>query len=218
MLNAAWFNHYEPNVPYTLAYPEVPLHQFLETSARRYPHHIATKFVLKYVLGGRATIGGTLTYRQLNEYADRFANALAALGVRKGDRVAIMLPNTPQFVIAFYGALKAGATVVNINPTYTAQELKHQLIDSGAQTVVVLNLFSKRLDQIKSDTAIKHTIVTHVFDLLPSPVKQLVRHTQQKEKDWIDIVPSTDMHLLEELLAKHAPQPPQVDVQPDDVA
>ncbi len=218
MLNAAWFNHYEPNVPYTLAYPEIPLHQFLETSARRYPTHIATRLVLKYVLGGRATIGGTLTYRQLNEYADRFANALAALGVRKGDRVAIMLPNTPQFVIAFYGSLKAGATVVNINPTYTAQEVKHQLNDSGAETVVVLNLFSKRLNEIKQHTAIKHTIVTQVFDLLPLPVKQLVRHTQQKEKDWTDVMPSTTVHLLEDLLVQHAAQPPQVNVQPDDVA
>jgi long-chain acyl-CoA synthetase len=218
MLNAAWFNHYEPNVPYTLAYPEVPLHHFLEISARRYPNHPATKYVLKYVLGGRATIGGTLTYRQVNEYADRFANALISMGVKQNDRVAVMLPNTPQFVIAFYGALKAGATVVNINPTYTAQELKDQLNDSGAETLVLLNLFCNRLDTIKSETAIKHTIVTHVCDLLPSPVKQLVRHSLQKEKDWVDVVPSDNVHLLEDLLAKHPAQPPQVAVKSDDVA
>lgn len=218
MPNAAWFNHYEPNVPYTLAYPDMPLPCFLETSARRYPNHIATKFVLKYVLGGRATIGGMLTYRQLNAYADRFANALVALGVRRGDRVAVMLPNTPQFVIAFYGALKAGATVVNINPTYTAQEVKHQLNDAGAETMVTLNLFTKRLNEIKAHTSVKHTIVTHIFDLLPSPVKQLVRHTQQKEADWVDVTPSAAVHLFEELLVQHEAQPLPTAVQPDDVA
>jgi long-chain acyl-CoA synthetase len=218
VLNAAWFHHYEPNVPHTLAYPDVPLQHFLETSARRYPDHTATKVVLKYVLGGRATIGGTLSYRQLNQYADRFAAALHAIGVKQGQRVAIMLPNSPQFVIAFYGALKAGATVVNINPTYTAQELKHQLNDSGAQTVVLLNLFSKRLDEIKPETAIQHTIITHIFDLLPAPVKQLVRHTQQKEADWIDVQPSADVFLFEELLTKYPPQPPRITIAPDDVA
>jgi long-chain acyl-CoA synthetase len=79
-------------------------------------------------------------------------------------------------------------------------------------------LFCNRLNGIKSDTSIKHTIVTHVFDLLPSPAKQLVRHTQQKEKDWVDVTPSADVHLFEDLLAQHSAQPPQVHVTPDDIA
>ena len=111
MVNAAWLAHYEPDVPHTLTYPDIPLHRFLEDSARRYPDNVATKIVLKYLLGGRVTIGGTLTYRELNSYADRFAAALAKLGVKSGDRVAVMLPNSPQFAIAFYGALKIGAGI-----------------------------------------------------------------------------------------------------------
>lgn len=218
MVNAAWFNHYEPNVPHTLTYPDVPLQHFLEESARRYAHKPATKIVLKYLLGGRVTIGGTLTYRELNDCADRFAAALISLGVKKGDRVALMLPNSPQFVIAFYGALKIGAIVVNVNPTYTPHELQHQLSDSGAETIVLLNLFCSRLAEIKGQTPIKRTIVTHIFDLLPFPARQLVHRAQQKEKDWVDVQSGADVWLLEDLLDQHAAQQQRVEVRPNDVA
>ncbi|HEY0607925.1 MAG TPA: long-chain fatty acid--CoA ligase [Herpetosiphonaceae bacterium] len=218
MVNAAWLAHYEPNVPHTLTYPDIPLHRFLEDSARRYPDNIATKIVLKYLLGGRITIGGTLTYRELNSYADRFAAALAKLGVKSGDRVAVMLPNSPQFAIAFYGALKIGAVVVNVNPTYTAHELKHQLIDAGAETIVLLNLFCKRLDEVREQTPIKNVIVTHIFDLLPFPSKQLVERAQRKEAEWVDVEPGPGRYLFEPLLANAPTKPPQVEIKPDDVA
>jgi long-chain acyl-CoA synthetase len=216
--NAAWLAHYEPNVPHTLTYPDIPLHQFLEDSARRYSDKIATKIVLKYLLGGRVTIGGTLTYRELNSYANRFAAALARLGVKSGDRVAVMLPNSPQFVIAFYGALKIGAIVVNVNPTYTSPELQHQLNDAGAETIILLNLFAKRLDEVRANTPIKHTIVTHISDLLPFPSKQLVHRAQQKEADWYTVQPGPNVYLFEPLLANAPAEPPHVAVSPDDVA
>lgn len=218
MVNAAWLAHYEPDVPHTLTYPDIPLHRFLEDSARRYPDNVATKIVLKYLLGGRITIGGTLTYRELNSYADRFAAALAKLGVKSGDRVAVMLPNSPQFAIAFYGALKIGAVVVNVNPTYTAHELKHQLIDAGAETIVLLNLFYKRLEEVREATPIKNVIVTHIFDLLPFPSKQLVARAQRKEADWVDVEPGPGRYLFEPLLQNAPTRPPQVEIKPDDVA
>lgn len=218
MVNAAWLAHYEPDVPHTLTYPDIPLQRFLEDSARRYPEHVATKIVLRYLLGGRITIGGTLTYRELNSYADRFAAALAKLGVKSGDRVAVMLPNSPQFVIAFYGALKIGAVVVNVNPTYTAHELKHQLIDAGAETIVLLNLFCKRLDEVHAQTPIKNVIMTHIFDLLPFPSKQLVERAQRKEAEWVDVEPGPGRYLFEPLLANAPTKPPQVEIHPDDVA
>src|SRR5919205_79745 len=84
--------------------------------------------------------------------------------VRKGDRVALMLPNSPHFVIAFFGAMKIGAIVVNNNPTYTARELRHQLDDSGAETIVLLNLFWPRLREIQGETSVKRVIVAHAFD------------------------------------------------------
>ena len=95
---------------------------------------------------GPFTIGATLTYRQLLDQVDRFAAALAALGVKKGDRVALMLPNLPQFVISFYGALKLGAIVVNTNPTYTAREIEHQFSDAGAETVVLLERVLRQVE------------------------------------------------------------------------
>ncbi|HEX6291984.1 MAG TPA: long-chain fatty acid--CoA ligase [Herpetosiphonaceae bacterium] len=218
MADAAWFAHYEPEVPHTLTYPDIPLQRFLEDTARRYPNNTATKMVLKYLLGGRMMIGGSLTYRELNAHADRFAAALVNMGVKPGDRVAVMLPNSPQFVIAFFGALKAGAIVVNVNPTYTARELQHQLADAGAETIVLLNLFYKRLDEVRAHTPVRNTIVTHIFDLLPFPSKQLVRRAQQKEADWVTVQPSASVHLFEDLLAKAPAQPPRVEVSPDDVA
>lgn len=219
MVNAAWFNNYEPNVPHTLTYPDVPLQHLLEDTARRYPNHTATKLVLKYLLGGKLTVGGTLTYRQLNDYADRFAAALSAMGIKAGDRVGVMLPNSPQFVIAFFGALKAGAIVVNINPTYTPHELQHQLNDSGAETIIMLNLFYNRLNEVRAKTSIRNVIVTHIFDLLSRPIKLLVRSAQKKEKDWVDVQPGNDVHLFEDVLSrplKNTPKPAQV--RPDDIA
>jgi long-chain acyl-CoA synthetase len=218
VVNAAWLARYEPDVPHTLTFPDIPLQRFLEDAARRYPDKTATKIVLKYLLGGRLTVGGTLSYRELNNYADRFAAALAKLGVKPGDRVAVMLPNSPQFVIAFYGALKAGAVVVNVNPTYTARELEHQLIDAGAETIVMLNLFYKRLAEVRERTPIKHTIVTHIFDLLPFPSKQLVERAQRKEADWVTVDPGPGCYLFEPLLTNAPSKPPQITVKPDDVA
>src|SRR5919201_270452 len=122
-MDRPWFKNYEPNVPQTIDYPAVTLEYFLDESARKYPYNTATHFVLSYLAGGRFTVGGKLTYRKLNELADRFATALYQLGVRKGDRVALMLPNSPHFVVAFFGAMKLGAIVVNNNPTYTSREL-----------------------------------------------------------------------------------------------
>ena len=103
---------------------------------------------------------------RLKEAVDRFATALHGLGVRKGDRFAIMLPNTPQFVIGFFAALRLGATVVNINPTYSPRELKHQLTDSGAETIFVLSPFYPKVQEILAETPLKRVIVTYVHDVL----------------------------------------------------
>jgi long-chain acyl-CoA synthetase len=145
-------------------------------------------------------IGGTLTYRQLYRRAKQFAAALTALGVKKGDRVALMLPNSPHIVIAFFGVMMIGAIVVNTNPTYTARELKHQINDSGAETIVLLNLFKPRLDEIIAQTPIRNTIVTHVFDTLNFPSRPLVRAKQRKEPDWTDVRAGPGVTLFESML------------------
>jgi len=111
-----WLKSYEAGVPATLSYPKVPLYHFLEESARRIPRNPA-------VMLAAHNFSSVFTYRQVDLLANRFANALIWLGVRPGDRVAIQLPNFPQYVFGFYGALKAGAAVVPINPLYKSQEL-----------------------------------------------------------------------------------------------
>jgi long-chain acyl-CoA synthetase len=205
-------------VAHTLVYPTTPLTSLLDDAAAKNPTNTALNFVLKYVAGGRVTLGGKLTYRQLKEAVDRFATALHTLGVRKGDRVALMLPNTPQFVIGFFAALRLGATVVNINPTYTPRELKHQLNDSGAETIVVLNTFYPRVQQIRAETALHRIIVTQIYDTLPFPISTVVRRAQQKEADWVEVQPDATTLLFSDLLADFPPAPPLVAVDGHDVA
>jgi long-chain acyl-CoA synthetase len=213
-----WFKSYEPLVPQTLDYPELTLDSFLTESARKYPYNTATNFVLSYLAGGRFTVGGKLTYRKLNELADRFATALYQLGVRKGDRVALMLPNSPHFVIAFFGAMKLGAIVVNNNPTYTARELSHQLQDSGSETIVLLNLFWPRLREIQAETPIKRVIVAQIFDMLGFPSSLLVKSKQRRDPAWVDVHPEHDIFFFQHLIDKYGPTPPKADTTPDDVA
>ena len=109
LIERPWLTHYEAGIPRTISYPDAPLYQFLTDSARRFPDRAALHFY-----------GRQLSYRRLNELTDRFAEALIGLGVRKGDRVALMLPNVPQSVIGYFGILKAGAYVVPINPLYVS--------------------------------------------------------------------------------------------------
>src|SRR5438552_127029 len=112
-LERPWLAHYEPQVPYKPEVPNIMLHELLEATVRHYPENTATIFY-----------GSRLTYAQLEEQANRFAAGLQSLGVQRGDRVVVLLPNCPQFVIALYGALKAAAVVIATNPLYTPSELR----------------------------------------------------------------------------------------------
>jgi long-chain acyl-CoA synthetase len=146
-----WLAHYEPGVPPTLHYPTVPLHGLLEQTAERYPERVATVF-----------FGAKLSYRALNEAANRFAHALLHLGLQRGERVALMLPNCPQFLIAFYGALKAGAVVSAVNPLYTPRELEYQLNDAEVTTLVTLSKFYPTVEAVRGQTALQRVIVTNI--------------------------------------------------------
>jgi long-chain acyl-CoA synthetase len=211
-----WFEHYEEAVPRTLTYPEIPLHQTLIDSARKYPDNPALHLVLRYV--GPASIGGRLTYRELAAEVDRFAAALHALGVRKGDRVALMLPNLPQFVIAFYGILKLGAIVVNTNPMYTSREIEHQFADSGAETVILLSPFHARLKEVQASTQVKRVIITDLPDYVPAPADAPVRASLQKDGMIVDVPESAGVYHWRSLLHDHPEPPPDVSVGPQDVA
>ncbi|MGD1993825.1 MAG: AMP-binding protein, partial [Anaerolineae bacterium] len=123
-ISSPWLERYDEGVPRHLDYPQVPLYHFVEEAARRHPDHVAMIFQ-----------DGKVTYQELDEASDRIAAALADMGIEKGDRVAILMANCPQFVISFFGILKAGGTVVACNPLYAPPELEHQLNDCGAKLI-----------------------------------------------------------------------------------
>ncbi len=217
-MDPVWYSHYEQGVARHLTYPDKTLGELFDERARRHASQIATNFVLGYWLRGRLKIGGTLTYRELRERIDRFASTLHALGVRKGDRVALMLPNSPHYVIAFYGALKIGAIVVNTNPIYTAHELRHQLIDSGAETIVLLNLAWPVLHEILPETAVRRVIVATIDDTLRAPIRQLVRHQQRRLPSWVDVPADGRTFFFQDLLDRAEPAPPPAASAPEDTA
>ncbi len=211
-----WLAHYEKEVPQTIAYPQIPLHQMLEDSARKYPDQTAAQLVLRYL--GPLTLGGALTYRQLLDQVNRFAAALTALGVKKGDRVALMLPNLPQMLIAFYGTLKLGAIVVNTNPTYTAREIEHQFSDAGAETVVILSGFYSKLKEIQDRTRVKRVIIADVPDYVPAPFNALVKRTVKKHGQMVDVPEGNGVYYFRKLLNAHPEPPPTVAIASEDTA
>ncbi|MFQ6090814.1 MAG: AMP-binding protein, partial [Candidatus Bipolaricaulia bacterium] len=158
-------------------------------------------------------------YRELDGLTRSFAAALHDLGVKKGDRVSINLPNVPQFPIAFYGALRLGAIVVQTNPMYTERELKELLNDSGAETIVTLDLLYPRVRAIRSQTGLKRVILTSIKDFLPPllkalyPLKELRGHRRVRLK-------GEDFQGLLRLLRRYRGQrPPDVELDPaEDVA
>ena len=213
-----WLRSYEPIVPHTLEFPEATLFDTLTAVSKEFPQQNAVKLILSYLLGGRVMIGMTLTYTELLQQSERFANALYQLGVRKGDRIAVMLPNSVHYVIAFFAAMRLGAIVVNNNPTYTARELKHQLVDSGAETIIILNLFYPRLREIQADTSVKRVIVCYMYDFLAFPSRQLVRAKQRRDAAWVEVQREHDIFFFEHLVKKYPDMAPTVHVHPDDVA
>ena len=166
----SWTRHYDPGVPATLRYPDTTMHAFLDDAAESYPNSTATIF-----------FNAKRTYKSISDDAWRFANGLRKMGVKKGDRVALMLPNTPQFVIAFYGALRAGAIVVPCNPLYTAPELKHQLADSGAETVVVLSRLYPVVKAAREGTRIRNVIVTNIKEEMPLVLRAMFTLAKEKK-------------------------------------
>src|SRR5579864_1149846 len=164
-----WIRHYEPGVPAHLALPDHPLTLLLDRTASRYPGRTALIYY-----------GTRLSYAQFAHHANRFALALQSLGVNKGDRVALALPNIPQYPIAFYGALLAGAVVVPTNPLYTEREMQHQLADSGARVIVMLDTFYPIVRAVRKQTALEHIIVTSPADFLPPLLRALYPLSQRR--------------------------------------
>jgi long-chain acyl-CoA synthetase len=151
-------------------------------------------------------MGGKLSFGELNRAAGSFAAVLAGLGLKPGSRVALHLPNCPQYVITFYGTLRAGCIVTPCNPLYVERELIHQLNDSGAEAIVTLSRFYPLVNKIKEKTGLKAVIVTNIKDYLPGMLKTL--YTLVKEKKEGDRVKlESGHHRLLDLLKQYASHP-----------
>jgi long-chain acyl-CoA synthetase len=165
-----WLFSYPKEVKFQQDIPIVPITHYLEEAADRFPYHSAISF-----------FGGTIRYKELLELSYRFSHALQRLGVQRGDRVALMLPNIPQYVICYYGALFLGAVVVQTNPLYVERELINHLNDSHADTIVCLDLLYPRIRAIREKVKLKRIIVTGIPDYLPYPKKWLYPFAQKRK-------------------------------------
>jgi long-chain acyl-CoA synthetase len=209
----SWTRFYEEGVPPTISYPSWTLPDLLDDAAARYANLPALTFFIDAKLPP-----SRMTYAGLHDATLRFANALHQMGVRPGDRVAVMLPNCPQFPIVFFGLLRLGAIAVNTNPLYVSREIKEQLDDSGSETIVLLDQFYPRLQAIRHETKVKRVIVTDVAESIGFPFRQLVHLIQRKRGERVSVPSGPGVHSLKELIANHPPSPPKVEIAPGDVA
>jgi long-chain acyl-CoA synthetase len=188
----SWLANYDDGVPHTLEpYPDRTLLDYLREASEQWPHRPALLFK-----------GATITYRHLEDDSNAFATALGSIGVKRGDRVALCLPNCPQFLVAEFGAWKAGAVAAPFNPTYSDREMEDALKATGAETLVVLNRFYARLKQVQPNTSVKRVIATGIKDYLPWKLR--IVYTLLKEKKDAERIALMDGdYRFRALLRKH---------------
>ena len=184
-----WFKHYPDHIATEISIPNQSLPEILKETTEQFPNNNAISF-----------FGRKITYQALSRMSQGFASALQKSGVRKGDRVAIMLPNCPQYVVGYYGALIAGGIVTQVNPMLVARELKHILDDSGAETIIVLDAFYEAVKGIQENTSLKNIIVV---SLQPSGAKFEDRTFEEfiaigtEAPKPVSIVPEEDIAVLQ---------------------
>jgi long-chain acyl-CoA synthetase len=197
-----WFKFWPEGVPKHIEYPKIPLSDFLKKTAENHPDHTAIMYFDR-----------ELSYRELNMASNRFATALSDLGVKKGDKVAIFLPNIPQFIMAYYGAIKIGAIETAISPLYKEREVEHQLSDSEAETLVVLDLLYPIAEKILAKTKVKRVIITRLKEYMPSTLAFL--GTLLRKIPSVKVERKPNIYFFQELLDKYDANPPEVAIDPE---
>jgi len=216
MAERPWLASYPEDVPESLApYPEKPLFSLLEESAARFPDRPAISFPV-------APMARRLTYGDLIAEVEQFARALASLGIRKGDRVGLVLPNCPQFVVAFYAIQRLGAVAVGNNPLYTQRELTHQLKDAGVEILVTLDLLYPLVGAVRNEVGLKKVVVTTVADYVGFPINLLVplkqkREAQHEGRPWPPVPQGADVLKWSDLMKGDFPtvEFPEIDPKED---
>jgi len=205
-LSKPWLKHYPEGVPPEVDVPEISVPQRFDQMADKYSNKTALIFY-----------GKKISYRELKDLSNRFAAALADLGVKKGDTVALYLLNCPQYVIAYFAALKAGAKITPISPVYTSQEVKHQLQDSGAGTVICEDMLYDNIE--RAGIALDNIILSNIGDFLPK-LKKLFGKTAMSKAYQGHSAPTPQMiaqagiHIFNDLLKKYPAIPPDVKIDP----
>lgn len=203
-----WLSRYDEEVPHTIAVPQRPLHRFLESAARRFPRRPAIHF-----------FGQRISYATLDRQANRFANALLNLGVQRSERVMLLMPNCPQLVIAFYGALKAGATVVMTSPVAEANEVVRQVKDSSSQILVTLSLHADLARQVKAETELRAVVFAHIKEHMGAWQRSMftvARETQEGHRLPAQLEPG--FYRWNDVLRSQPVVTPDVDVGCSDLA
>jgi len=209
MISAApWLDHYDPGVPSTLApYPNRTLVDYLADAIRMWPDRPAILFK-----------GSSVSWRALERLSDACAAAFAALGIQRGDRIALLLPNCPQFLIAQFGAWKLGAIVAPLNPTYTERELEGPLRDHGIDTIVTLTRFYTRVKAVQPRTPLRHVIATNIKEYFP-PLLRILFTLAREKREGDRIVLAAGDHDFARLLRAHDGRPlHRAALAPDDPA
>jgi long-chain acyl-CoA synthetase len=210
-----WLHSYPSDVPRSLApYPEENVFAMLESSARRFPDRPAI-----------AWFGKHLTYAELLDEVERCSAMLAGLGVGKGDRVALIMPNSPPFTIAFYACMRLGAVAVGNNPIYTTREMRHQLADAETNVVLVADLMYADFAPVFAELGIEHVVVTRLNDYMPllkkllAPALKFKKQQRANGKPWPPVAKDAPVLRWSQALKAAGPAPPAATVRPtDDVA
>ncbi|MFC1577876.1 long-chain fatty acid--CoA ligase [Thermodesulfobacteriota bacterium] len=193
-----WQRHYDYNVPLTIRYPRFPAHNLLNIPASSFPNKAATNF-----------FGTEITFWDLRQQVLRMANALGEMGVKKGDRIGVHLPNCPQYIIAYYAAQNLGAVVVNLNPMYTVDELKALITDTGVSTLFTFDMVLPNIRPLCQEVDIARVVVTRVTDYIDGFEKSTPRELELEE-GW---------HHFSQLLENvSSTRLPRIDILPDDPA
>ena len=206
--SAPWLAHYDTGVPATLSpYPDRTLPDYISQAARERPDAPALLFK-----------GAKITYGELERASDACAAALIALGVRRGERVALLLPNCPQFFIAEFGAWKIGAIVTPLNPIYTEHELEGALVDCGIETIVTLTRFYQRVKRVQPRTPLRRVLATNIKDYFP-PLLRLLFTLVRERREGDRVVLAPQDHDFSKLLSAHrGSTPPRAALAADDPA
>ncbi|MBW2441469.1 MAG: long-chain fatty acid--CoA ligase [Deltaproteobacteria bacterium] len=205
MEDKLWHKSYAPGVKKTLDYEELTIPQALARTAENFPNHTALNYM-----------GKKITYKELNDLVNRFARALLEMGIKKGDKIAVCLPNIPQVIISNLAILRIGAVTVQNNPLYTERELAYQLNDSESRMVITLTLLIPRMQKIKPDTQIDKIIGCHINTYLPFPKKQLFPIV--KKDMYRKVEPTEDVKVFGDLIANYSPEPVEDASQWNDLA